>query len=218
MQQALKLYPSDNADSSSRQSRQLRAMDALNILAFRRGGAAPIPQDHDDEREAVVRALEWASTDTPIAALIKADVAQMFRPGLSMKVVWGSISRLCAGGLDGLRMRMVIGSTAVGSTAVGSTAVGSTAGGSEPGAEQSLILWSGESGEEAEEFYQLPLPDADDLLAVAGLINEALESRDAFGRLYVLSTEGEDDLTILGYFTDAEAVLLEEYGISAEWV
>ncbi|MFT5683536.1 MAG: hypothetical protein ACI8RZ_004468, partial [Myxococcota bacterium] len=115
MQQALQLYPSDTpaSDSTTAQSRQLRAMDSLNILAFRRGGAAPVPKSHDDQRGAVVRALEWASTDSPITTLIKSDVAQMFRPGLSMKVIWGSISRLCAGGLDGLRMRLVVGSTAV---------------------------------------------------------------------------------------------------------
>jgi len=209
MQQALQLYPPQSTDSKSQSvsSRQLRAMDSLNILAFRRGGAAPIPTDHDDQRDAVVRALEWASTDTPIAALIKADVAQIFRPGMSMKVVWGSISRLCAGGLDGLRMRFVIGSTAVSNESTGNT--------------QNLILWSSESGENPEEFYLLPLQDTDNdtktLLAVTGLINEALESRDAFGRLYVLA-DHTDDLTILGYFTDSEATLLEEHGLSPEWV
>jgi hypothetical protein len=178
-------------------------MDSLNILAFRRGGAAPVPTSHDDQREGLVRALEWASTDTPAAALIKADVAQLFRPGLSMKMIWGSISRLCAGGLDGLRMRLVIGSTAVGPDSVG--------------CDQSLILWSGESGDSADEFYQLSMHDTDDILAVAGLINEALESRDAFGRLYVLSTE-TNDFTVLGYFTDGEAERLEEHGVDTEWV
>ena len=204
MQQALQLYPTtSDAESTTAQRRQLRAMDSLNILAFRHGGAAPVPTSHDDQRESMIRALEWASTDSPVAALIKADVAQMFRPGLSMKVLWGSISRLCAGGLDGLRMRLVIGSAAVGTESVG--------------CEQSLILWSGESGDDADEFYQLSIRDADDPLAVAGLINEALESRDAFGRLYVLSAEPEA-LTVLGYFTDGEAELLEEHGIETEWV
>ena len=204
MQQALQLYPTrPDAESPSTQSRQLHAMDSLNILAFRHGGAAPVPTSHDDQRECMVRALDWASTDNPVASLIKADVAQLFRPGLSMKLIWGSISRLCAGGLDGLRMRLVIGSAAVGTDSVG--------------CDQSLILWSGESGDNEDEFYQLSMRDTDDFLAVAGLINEALESRDAFGRLYVLSTE-TDNLTILGYFTDGEAELLEEHGIDTEWV
>lgn len=204
MQQALQLYPSTQDDESpSTQSRQLRAMDSLNILAFRRGGAAPVPISHDDQREGMVRALAWAPNDTPAAALIKADVAQLFRPGLSMKVIWGSISRLCAGGLDGLRMRLVVGSAAVGTDSIG--------------CDQGLILWSGDSGEDADEFYHLSMHDTDDILAVAGLINEALESRDAFGRLYVLSTS-TDDFTILGYFTDGEAELLEEHGVDTEWV
>jgi hypothetical protein len=120
-----------------------------------------------------------------------------------MKMLWGSLSRLCAGGLDGLRMRLVIGSTAVSP---------------EPrSCDQSLILWSGESGDCADEFYQLSMHDTDDILAVAGLINEALESRDAFGRLYLLSNE-TDDFTILGYFTDGEAERLEEHDIDAEWI
>ncbi|MDG1479254.1 MAG: hypothetical protein P8R54_06660 [Myxococcota bacterium] len=206
MQQALQLYPTENAtsDPSAAQSRQLRAMDSLNILAFRRGGAAPVPESHDDQRAPVVRALEWSSTDSPIAALIKTDVAQMFRPGLSMKVLWGSISRLCAGGLDGLRMRLVIGSTAA-------------INGESAGCDQSLILWAGDSAEEDDEVYQLSMTDTDDLLGVAGLINEALESRDAFGRLYVLSSDA-DGLTVLGYFTDREAELLEAHSIQADWV
>ena len=53
MQQALQLYPAENVEPHTAQSRQLRAMDSLNILAFRRGGAAPVPADHDDERSAV---------------------------------------------------------------------------------------------------------------------------------------------------------------------
>jgi hypothetical protein len=204
MQQALQLYPSTpDTESTATQSRQLRAMDSLNILAFRSGAAAPVPTSHDDQREGLVRALELSSADTSGAALIKADVAQLIRPGLSMKMLWGSLSRLCAGGLDGLRMRMVIGSTAV------SQGPG--------GCDQSLILWSGESGDCADEFYQLSMHDTDDILAVAGLINEALESRDAFGRLYLLSNE-TDDFTILGYFTDGEAERLEEHDIDAEWI
>jgi hypothetical protein len=215
MQQALQLYPpqSPDSDSATTQSRQLRAMDSLNILAFRRGGAAPVPASHDDQRSAVVRALEWGAADSPITALIKADVAQLFRPGLSMKVVWGSISRLCAGGLDGLRMRLVIGSTAV------------SAGADAAGCEQSLILWSGDSGAssgcDAEEFYQLPMQDTDDIIGVAGLINEALESRDALGRLYLLRGSAEGltaPLTVLGYFTDSEATLLEEHGLDPQWI
>ena len=202
MQHALRMYNTDNPDpEANQQARQLRALDALNILAFRRGGAAPVPTSHDDERGAVVRALEWASTDSPIAALIKADVALMFQSSQSLKLLWGSLTRLCATGLSGLRMRVVLEEDT-----------------------QSLLLWSTSSDSEAfggdpEEFYQITLlnhsDDPDNLTAVFGLINEALESRDAYGRLYRLP--GEHSQPVIGYFTDAEVALLEEYGIEAEW-
>ncbi|MEL6348280.1 MAG: hypothetical protein AAFV53_34540 [Myxococcota bacterium] len=64
------------------------------------------------------------------------------------------------------------------------------------------------------DWFQGILTDRDRADDMLQFINEVLETRDAFGRLY--SLPAGDDRIVVGYFTDAEADALDAAGLSPD--
>ncbi len=161
--------------------------DALNILSFRRNQPAPVPTDHNDVRPAIRRVLDWSAGPGPFAGLVQADVVTLFhqQAPLEPRSLWRSLQRLCAGALADLSMKAAPLEDTL-----------------------ELIIWSDD-----DDFYRIVLRPDEALTDALGLINEVLESLDAFGRLHALPQDAAAGCLLVGYFTDAEAQLLEDNSI-----
>jgi len=150
----------------------------------------PIPTHHDDVRDAVITTFK--TTPNPLMGLLEQGFIEVIAScDQTQHLIWRLLERLTVHALDGMTLSISQGQDG-----------------------QVATLWHNE-----DMHFVMPLASSamDEQLVM--LCNEALESLDALGRLYVLPGAAEvifGDGVAVGYFTDAEAERLEAEGICIE--